>query len=148
MQSHGKPGWYTCCGQRYYCQSIAEGMFLTEIIEPAVKGGNILYFKSQPGPFPYEYNYKSVPCTGTYTPDFYIEWDDGDKLYYEVKRGNIEQKSATKMKRFCLQYGTTKPLVLVWYGRLPTKGNRKKNLDKLKRGQNDSLLHHTWNIKR
>lgn len=43
--------------------------------------------------------------TTSYRPDFYVIWaGDAEHIYYEIKRGNIQQKDITKYKRLAKRY--------------------------------------------
>jgi len=139
--SYGKCGWTTCNGQRYFCDSKAELIFL-RTIEPMMEAGAILEFTWKPGPFAIEYKYKGKTGTKFYTPDAFIVWQNAVREYIEIKRGQLDQEAGTKLKYFCTQYPDNH-LVLVWVGRLPKKGVIHRRIERLSR----SLLDHVWVMK-
>jgi len=124
MPSYGNTGYVD---DKFY-SSDAERDFI-HLIAPMMQSGEITYFVWQPPPI------------DDYHPDAFLRWDSGDEWYAEIKNQRIEQMSANKMKRFCLQ-NPDKHLVLVWFGRIHKKGPTKRRLDMLL-----PHLHHVWYVK-
>jgi hypothetical protein len=124
-------------------KSEAEAIFAKEL-DVRIKKGAVEEWQYEPKAFPIPYKYRGADCTDTYTPDFRVLWKDGDgeEVHYEVKRGALEPKYASKIKRFCLEYPQHR-LVLVWIGPLPSRGAVRRRYDKL-----IPLLHKVWNIKK
>jgi hypothetical protein len=124
-------------------KSDAEEWF-ARVLDVMKQSGAVLEWAYEPEVFSIDYKYHKCACGNTYTPDFRVKWNpatskDGTQ-YFEVKRGKLEAKYGSKIRRFCQQH-ETKSLVLVWYGRLPKKGATKARLDKI-----TPHLHHIWNI--
>ena len=138
-QSYGRMGCVLINGEECRCASQAEVKWL-EHISPAIVSGDIVEFTWQPLGFPLKYKYDKQECKDVYRPDAIIKWKDGDEQVIEIKRGRIEQSAGSKIKRFCQQY-PDKNLVLVWVGRLPTKGVALRRLDTIR-----PWVHHIWEM--
>jgi len=139
-QSYGKMGHVLINGEDCRCASEAEAKWL-EHISPALRSGDIVEFTWQPPGSPLHYKYDKQDCTDVYRPDAIIRWKDGDEWVIEIKRGRLEQKAASKIKRFCQQYPDRK-LVLVWFGRLPSKGPAHTRLNHIR-----PWIDHIWEMK-
>ena len=139
--SYGKSGYYLFNGDRLWFSSGAEEKWLA-LIEPLVICGAITDFQWQPGPYVLDYKYRKTDGKYSYTPDARIVWKDtGEEWWIEIKYGQIEQIAKTKIKRFCQQY-PEKPLVVVWFGRLPSHGVRRRRFEAVQK-----CVHHFWHIK-
>ena len=139
-QSYGRMGSVLVNGEQCRCASQAEVKWL-EHISSAIVSGDIVKFVWQPPGFPLHYKYDKHDCTDVYRPDAIIKWKDEDEWVIEIKRGRLEQKATSKIKRFCQQY-PQKDLVLVWVGKLPTKGVALRRLDTIR-----PWIHHIWEMK-
>ena len=138
--SYGNAGTYNINGTDYYCSSDAERMWL-ELVTPGLASGEVKKLVWQPKPgYAIAYKYDKQDCADVYRPDALFRWLLEEEWVIEIKRGRIEQKSVSKIKRFCMQY-PEKKVVVVWYGRFPKKGVAKRRLDRLR-----PHLHHIWQI--
>ena len=137
-ESYGNAQYVTVGGHTIRVKSDAEAIFMRQV-DAAVHGGLIVAWQYEPEAFPIDYKYRKNDCTDTYTPDVRIVWKSEEgEVWYEVKRGALQPKYASKIKRFCQQY-PGKKLVLVWIGSPPKRGAVKARFDRLL-----PHLHHVW----
>ena len=145
-ESYGKGGLTFCCGEMIRVKSQAEIRFAEEL-EMCWQAGAVTIWEYEPQAFAYDYKSHGHQCRGTYTPDFWVKWNQEEilcaheEVWYEVKRGNITQRAANKIRHFAQQYPDL-TIVLVWIGSIPKKGKRKQYFDKAKQH-----VDHVWYIK-
>ena len=140
LQSYGKTSYILIQGEDCYCASQAERRWL-EHINPMLLAGEITKLIWQPEGSKLAYKYGGHDCADVYRPDARVTWRDGPAWTIEVKNQALHQKSASKMKRFAQQFPDEK-LVLVWFGRIPTKGVAHRRLVHL-----EPWLDHIWRMK-
>ena len=140
-ESFGKAQWVTVGGQKIRVKSEAEALF-ARVIDAAITGGLVKEWQYEPKAYPIDYKYRTETCTDTYTPDFRIVWNsDEGEVWYEVKRGALQPKYASKLRRFMDQY-PDKKVVLVWLGSEPKRGAVARRFNRLRR-----MFHHIWYLK-
>ena len=120
-----KQGWEIVGGQKYYFKSGFEARW-AKYLETLKGMGIVKEWFYEPHKFEFE---KIRSGTVFYTPDFFVQYPNGEMLWHETK-GHLTQKDVTKFRRMAKYYPDEK-IVLVMQN-IPAKHTR-KNTEKFRR---------------